>query len=140
MLQRVSCVNAPRFLFNSLSSRNSQRRGATTAALVERAARSPDLDEQLSEILALKQAEESRGRILQALDHVFAVFEATATHPIAGFAQEIGFFGGEIRDDEAAQSQAFAQHREHVWARHRGCGAVLGDEPAHRYAGEIVEQ
>jgi hypothetical protein len=88
--QHVSCVNAPDSPFNSLSSTEFMAcagfRCDDGRAIVERAARSRDLDQQLSEVLALKQAEESRGRVFQALDHVFAIFEAAAAHPFAGFA------------------------------------------------------
>ena len=65
---------------------------------------------------------------------------AAAAHPVAGFAQEIILLGGEIRHDEAAQREALAQHRGHVGPGHRHSGVVLRDQPAHRDAGEIVEQ
>src|SRR5258708_19029507 len=99
----------PNSLLFSLPSRNQRvRRLAVQRRPHDRGEsdRSHDLDQQLSEVLALKQAEESRGRVFQALDHVFAIFEAAAAHPAAGLAQEIILLGGEIPDDEAAQPEA----------------------------------
>ena len=46
-------------------------------------------------------------------------------------AQKIALLGGEIRNDEAAQVEAFAQHRKHVGPGHRGRRIVLRDEPAY---------
>jgi hypothetical protein len=97
-----------------------------------------DLHQQLAEVLALEQAKERGRRILLALDHGLAIPDAAAAHPFAHIAQEIRLPGSEIPDDEAAQSQALAQHREHVGPGHRRGGAVLGDQPAHRDAGEVA--
>src|SRR5215467_13674792 len=85
-----------------------------SAALRKIASASPHLDQQLAEVPALEQAEERDRRVFQALDHVFAVFETAAAHPVARF-------GRKIRYDEAAQRQALAQHREHV-------GPGIGDD------------
>src|SRR5262249_718078 len=65
--------------------------------------------QELSEVLALEQAKESLGRIFEALDHVLAILEAAAAHPVAGVAQEIILFGREIPHDETAQREALAQ-------------------------------
>ena len=48
--------------------------------------RSRDLDQQLPEVPALKQAEERGWRIFQAFGHILAIFEAAAAHPFADFA------------------------------------------------------
>src|SRR5579871_1333543 len=101
---------------------------------------SHNLDQQLSEVLALEQAEEGSRRVFQAVDYVFAISKPAAAHPGAGFALEIGLPGGEIRYDETAQGEALAQHREHVGAWNGRRGVVLGDQPAHGDASEIVEQ
>jgi putative tryptophan/tyrosine transport system substrate-binding protein len=59
-----------------------------------------DLHQQLAEVLALEQAKERRGRILQALDHVLAILDAAAAHPFGHIAQEIRLPSSEIPDDD----------------------------------------
>jgi hypothetical protein len=56
----------------------------------------------LAEVLTLQQTEKRCGRLLQSLDDVLAIFEATRAYPFADIAQKIGLFRGEIRDDEPA--------------------------------------
>src|SRR5262249_44710769 len=99
-----------------------------------------DAHQQLAEILALEETEECARRLLQSVDDVLAILDASCTHPFADVAQEVALLGGKVRYDEAAQQEALAQHREHVGTGHRGGGAGLREEAADRNAGEVVGQ
>ena len=92
------------------------------AAIISR-----DFDQHLAEVLALEHAEERGGRVLQALDNILAILEATGVHSFAGIAEKIGLLGSEIRHYEAAHREALAQHREHVRPGNRRGRVVLGD-------------
>ena len=56
----------------------------------------------LAEVLALQHAEERCGRVLEPVDDILAILDATGAHPFADIAQEIAFSGCEIEDDEPA--------------------------------------
>src|SRR5215469_5207075 len=99
-----------------------------------------DPHQQLTEILALQQAEEALRRILEPVDEILAIFELAAADPGGDVVQEILLAVGKVPDDEAADEKAFPQHREHVGAGKGRCHIVLRDEPADRDAGEGVEQ
>ena len=88
----------------------------------------------------LQHAKERCGRVLQSINDVLAIFDATGAHPLAYIAQEIGFSGCEIEDDEPAQDEAFAQHGKHIRPGHRRRQIVLREEPAYRNACKVVEQ
>jgi len=87
----------------------------------------------------LQQAKKRSRRVVQPVDDVFPIFEATCPDPLARFAQEIGLLGGKIRDNEPAQKETLAQHREHVGTRHRPLRVVLRDEATDRYSRKIIE-
>src|SRR6266568_7134197 len=101
--------------------------------------------QKLAEILALQQPEERLRRVLESLDHVFLVLDLALLQPRGDVASERLGLIREIRDDEAADGEALGQHlaeqlRRAVGASWQLVHVVLRDQPAHRDAGEIVEQ
>src|SRR6202046_3804065 len=94
------------------------------------------LDDELAEVLALKQADERSRGVFQAVDDVLAVLERSVLPPAGRPGEELAHQGvGELVLDEAADGQRLAQDRRHeraraVRARRRLGLVVVGDEPA----------
>ena len=102
-----------------------------------------DPDQELAEVLALEQADERRGRVLEALADVLAIAQPPVAHPLADVGQKIA--RREIEHDEAADGEASGQDLAQQERRAIGPGrqpgrVVPGDGAADRHPGEVVEQ
>src|SRR6516162_4365163 len=93
----------------------------------------------LAEVLALQHANKRSRRFFQPVNNIFAIFEATSSHPLTHIAQKVWLFRGKIGNNEPTQEKALAQHRKHVGAGHRAGRIVLRDQAAHWNARKIVE-
>ena len=84
-------------------------------------------------------------RARQPFGDELAVLDLALAQPVRHVLQEGAVQRGEVADDEAAQGQALDQHRAHqgrrpVRARRvAGHRVVVGDQAAHRHAGEGIE-
>src|SRR5215813_7137351 len=64
----------------------------------------------LAEVLALEHANKRRRRFFQPVDNIFAIFEATSSHPLTHIAQKVWLFRSKIGNNEPTQEKALAQH------------------------------
>src|SRR5262245_23034211 len=105
-----------------------------------------DAHQCLAEIAAFQHADEGGWRILKPVGDVLAIADASIGDRSADSAQERRVvIAGEFVVDVAAQSKTLAQYLTHgrgkkIWSGSGTRGVVLGDQPAHRDAGKLVEQ
>src|SRR4051794_31341717 len=104
-----------------------------------------DAHHELAEVLALEQAHEGLRRVVEAVDHVLAVLDPALAQPLADLGRELTRLGLEVPDDEAADGEALRQDGAEdrggaVRSRRQLGHVVVGDEPAHWHAREIVEE
>ena len=100
----------------------------------------PDANDDLAEIPAVEQADERTRRLLQPLDDVFTVADASFAHPARHLRQKVGLTVAVVGDDEAANRHAVDQDRPEVGPSHRLRRIVLADEATERDAGAGVDE
>src|SRR5215207_10204386 len=122
---------------------------STTAAASESVTRHAlllrDAHHELAEVLALEQAHEGLGRVVEAVDHVLAVLDPALAQPLADLGRELPRLRLEVPDDETANGEALRQDGAEdrggaVRSRRQLGHVVVGDEPAHGHAREVVEE
>src|SRR5690349_24948863 len=80
---------------------------------------SSELHLQLAEVLAAQKPDECTRRLLDALDDVFLVFNASRADPLAHLQHGRSKLVGEVRDDEAAHAHRSEERRVEKECRSR---------------------
>src|SRR5262249_47017292 len=102
--------------------------------------------ESLAEVLALEEPHEGGRRVFEALRHVLAMADAAVGEAGGDGTEKVGVVvRSELDVDEAADGQAFGQHRTHgrgeeVWPGSLAARVVLRDQPADRHPRILVQQ
>src|SRR4029077_1484366 len=91
-----------------------------------------------AEIFALQQADEGFGRVVEAVDDVFAVSELAALDQGRHRGAKFGLAVALVADDESLDLEALAHDRAEIGAGARRLVVVFRDHAAHHHAAEIV--
>src|ERR1039458_10153663 len=106
---------------------------------------SRNVHQKFAKILPAQEAYKGPRRVLDPLNHVFAILDPSLADPARDIAHEIPIAPEKVGDDETAKRQPFGQDRSYQVRQedrtgwHRS-GVVHGDQAAHRNAGERTEQ